>query len=74
MITTRKRRRLALGSALVAAAIGAAAPAQAAEEHCAVRLDRLEAQFYDHADRHGYETATEWWDQRWKAYHQSCVV
>jgi hypothetical protein len=70
----RWRRRAALAGLLAAASIGAAAPAQAAEDHCDVRLDRLEAQFYDQADRHGYDAASEWWASRWKAYHQSCVV
>ena len=43
-------------------------------EHCDARLDKLEAQFYDMADRRSYEAATEWWDPRWQAYHTSCVI
>lgn len=69
-----RRRAVAFAGLLAAASIGAAAPAQAAEDHCDVRLDRLVEQFYAQADQHGYEAATEWWGPRWKAYHQSCVV
>jgi hypothetical protein len=32
------------------------------------------AQFYDMEDRRGYETAAEWWQARWHAYFQSCVL
>jgi hypothetical protein len=64
--------RLAVAAAVTTAAIGAASPAQAAD--CDTRLDRLVQQFYDQADRHGYEEATEWWQARWHAYHQSCVL
>lgn len=74
----RKRSRLAFAGILAAAAIGSAAPAQAdagaTPGHCDVRLERLEAQFYDMADRRGYEAASEWWQARWHAYFQSCVI
>jgi hypothetical protein len=70
-----KSRKLALAGILAAAAIGSAAPAQAqSEENCEVRLDRLVAQFYDMADRRGYEEASDWWQARWQAYHESCVM
>ena len=36
--------------------------------------ERLVAQFYDMADRRSYEAATDWWDARWHAYFQSCVI
>jgi hypothetical protein len=74
MKTARTRRRIVLAGLLAAASVGVAAPAQAAENHCDVRLDRMQTQFYAQADQHGYEAATEWWAPRWKAYHQSCVV
>jgi hypothetical protein len=78
MSITRTRRRLALVAALATAAIGAASPAYANVEatpgDCDVRLERLEAQFYEMADRRGYEVASEWWEARWHAYFQSCVM
>jgi hypothetical protein len=68
-------RRLALGALLVAAAIGSAAPAQAdTAQDCDVRLERLVAQFYDMADRRSYEDTSEWWQARWHAYFESCVM
>lgn len=68
--------RLAVAAAVAAATLGVSAPAQADQsaENCDTRLDRLVEQFYDQADRRGYETATEWWQARWHAYHQSCVL
>jgi len=67
--------RLAVAAAVAAATIGVAAPAQAdSTEVCQTRLDRLVEQFYAQADRHGYEAASEWWQARWHAYHQSCVL
>ena len=64
--------RVAVAAAAVAATLGASAPAQAGD--CETRLDRLVEQFYAQADRHGYEAASEWWQSRWHAYHQSCVL
>ena len=76
MSTTRIRTRLALVAALATAAIGSASPAYAdsTPADCDVRLERLEAQFYDMADRRGYEAASQWWEARWHAYFQSCVI
>jgi len=78
MTNSRAGRRLAVTAAVVAAAIGSAAPAHASAAntpaYCDVRLDRLEAQFYDMADRRSYEAASKWWDARWHAYFQSCVI
>ena len=76
MTLSRSRRRLAIAGAVAAATLGAVAPAQAAPaaERCDARLDKLEAQFYDMADRRSYEAASEWWDARWHAYFQSCVI
>src|SRR5215208_96770 len=76
MISFTKRGRLAFAGVLAAAAIGSAAPAQAdaPADGCEIRLERLEAQFYDMADRRSYEAASEWWDARWHAYHTSCVI
>ena len=78
MSTFRTRSRLALAGILAAAAIGSAAPASAdtgtGAGDCDVRLERLEAQFYEMADRRSYEAASEWWQARWHAYFQSCVI
>jgi len=72
------RGRLALVATLAAAAIGSAAPAHAdvdtTSADCDARLTKLVDQFYDMADRRGYEPATEWWQARWHAYFQSCIV
>ena len=66
----------AFAAALAVAALAAAAPAQAADGagHCDVKLERLEAQFYEMADRRSWEEAAEWWQARWHAYYQSCVI
>ena len=69
----------ALAATLAVAALACAAPAQAADDvdraaHCDVKLERLIEQFYDMADRRSYEAASEWWDARWHAYFQSCVI
>jgi hypothetical protein len=76
MTFARTRRGAALAGVIVAAALGSAGSAQAAPsaEHCDARLDKLEAQFYDMADRRSYEAASEWWQARWHAYFQSCVI
>ena len=78
MTTIRTRGRLALVAMLAAAAIGSAAgPAQANDPNpadCDVRLELLKAQFYEMADRRGYEAASEWWQARWHAYYESCVI
>jgi len=78
MSRTRTRRRLALAGILATAALGSAVPAQADPGanpgDCDIRLERLEAQFYEMADRRSYEAASEWWDARWHAYFQSCVI
>jgi hypothetical protein len=78
MSTTRTRRRLTLVAMLAAAAIGSAAPAHAdvtaTAADCDVRLDRLVAQFYNMADRRSYEAASEWWQARWHAYFESCII
>ena len=73
-----KRRRASLAGLLATASLAAvAAPAAQAEPvagECDVRLERLEAQFYEMADRRGYDAASEWWQARWHAYFQSCVL
>ena len=73
-----KRRRAAFAGILAAAAIGSAVPANAdtgtGGVGCDERLDRLIAQFYDMADRRSYEDAADWWQARWHAYFQSCVL
>jgi len=78
MTSFRAGRRLAVAAAVVAAAIGSASPAQASPgatpADCDVRLERLEAQFYAMADRRSYEAASEWWEARWHAYFQSCII
>ena len=71
-------KRRALAGVLAAAAIASAAPAHAdagaTPVDCDARLDRLVAQFYDMADRRSYEAAADWWQARWHAYFQSCVI
>ena len=68
-------RRLAATTFIAAALVPvASAQANAPQEQCDVRLDRLEAQFYDMADRRGYDAASEWWTARWAAYHTSCIM
>ena len=76
MIRTRSRRALAVAGVAAVAALGSsgAAQAQPSAEHCDARLDKLEAQFYDMAERRSYEAASDWWQARWQAYHRSCVV
>ena len=78
MSTLRTRSKLALVAVLAASAIGSASPAHAQIDatpaDCDVRLERLEAQFYEMAERRGYEAASEWWQARWHAYFQSCVI
>ena len=76
MIRTRSRRALAVAGVAAVTALGSAGAAQAqpSAEHCDARLDRLEAQFYDMADRRSYEEASDWWQARWQAYHRSCVI
>jgi hypothetical protein len=75
---SNRRRRLGIAALLAAAAFSSSVPAQASTgatpADCDVRLERLEAQFYDMADRRGYEVAAEWWQARWHAYFQSCVM
>ena len=73
---TRIRSRLAIAGVVAAAALGSAGSAQASPsaEHCDARLDDLVAQFYDMADRRSYDAATEWWEARWHAYYESCVI
>jgi hypothetical protein len=68
-------RRLLAATFLAAALVPAAsAQADAPQEQCDVRLERLEDQFYAMAERRGYEEASEWWSARWQAYHNSCVL
>jgi hypothetical protein len=78
MTTLRKRYRVAVAGLAAAAAIGSAAPAQADAGanpgDCGVRLERLVAQFYEMADRRGYYEAADWWQARWHAYFESCVI
>ena len=76
MTLNRSRRRLAIAGVAVAAALGAAGTAQAepSAEHCAERQTKLYEQFRDMEERHGWETAADWWQARWHAYYQSCVI
>jgi hypothetical protein len=74
-----RRRRLSLAALFAAAAITSAAPAQASPSDttpadCDVRVERLVAQFYEMADRRSYEAASEWWQARWHAVFQSCIL
>ena len=54
-LPSRTRRVLAGLFAAAALASAASAQADAPQDVCDTRLDRLEAQFYDMADRRGYE-------------------
>ena len=76
MTKSRAGRRLALAAPSAVAAIGSAAPANAADPDaqikCDARLDRIIDKFYDHEERHGWEEAAEWWQSRWHAHYQSC--
>jgi hypothetical protein len=76
MHLSANRRRLALAGILAAGSLAAAAPAHAepVPGDCGVRLERLETQFYEMADRRGYDAASDWWQARWHAYFQSCVL
>jgi hypothetical protein len=73
-ISTSTRRLFAATFIAAALVPAGSAHADAPQEQCDARLDRLEAQFYDMADRRGYDTASEWWAARWHAYHTSCVM
>ena len=75
-MTRFRSRRLAIAGVAVAAALGAAGSAQAepSAEHCDARQDKLYEQFRDMEERHGWESAADWWQARWKAYYQSCVI
>jgi hypothetical protein len=78
MNRSRTRRRLAVAALFAATALTCAVPAQASTEatpgDCEVRRERLGAQFHEMADRRGYEEASEWWQARWHAYFQSCIL
>jgi hypothetical protein len=71
---SRSRRLLAATFAAAAFVPTASAQADAPQEQCDVRLERLVAQFYDMAERRGYDEASDWWAARWQAYHTSCVM
>lgn len=73
-ITSSARRLLAATFIAAALVPAASAQADAPQEQCDARLDRLVAQFYDMADRRGYDEASDWWAARWHAYHTSCVM
>jgi hypothetical protein len=73
-ISTRSRRLVAATFIAAALVPAASAQADAPQERCDVRLERLEAQFHDMAERRSYEAASEWWSARWQAYHTSCVM
>jgi hypothetical protein len=75
------RFRLALAAVLAAVAVSPASPAHAHPHHnpskaerCEQRLDRLEARFYEIAEKRGYEYATEWWEGAWQRYYERCEL
>ena len=79
MSTIHRRGRLAVAGILAAAALGSAAPAQAAPadqgERCQHRLERIEHRFRQIEERRGYEAASEWWnDHAWPKYYERCVA
>ena len=77
MTTIHRRARLAVAGILAAAALGSAAPVQAAPadnaERCETRLERIEQRFREIEERRGWEAAAEWWDQRWARYYANCL-
>jgi hypothetical protein len=67
------RIRLAAAGILAAAALGFAAPAQAAADKCPT-IEQFESQFREIEARRGYEAAVAWWDKRWPKYHANCIL
>lgn len=71
-------RRLSVAALVAAAAISSSVPAQANTDttpaDCDVRVERLVAQFYDMEERRSYEDAADWWEARWHAIFQSCIL
>ena len=79
MTTIHRRGRLAVAGILAAAALGSAAPAQAAPadnpDRCATLLERTEDRFRQIEERRGWYEAAEWWnDHGWPKYYQRCVA
>jgi hypothetical protein len=67
-------RRLAVAATIVAASIGAAAPAQAAKYECEGGVERLEQEFREIEEKRGYDAATKWWYKVWPKYHERCIA
>jgi hypothetical protein len=68
-------RRLATAAVIAVAAIGAAAPAQAAKPYpCEGGEQRLEQQFREIEAKRGYDAAVKWWDKAWEGYYESCLA
>ena len=79
MSTIHRRGRLAVAGILAAAALGSAAPAQAAPavnpDRCEIRLVEIEDRFREIEERRGWYEASEWWnDHAWPKYYERCVA
>jgi hypothetical protein len=79
MTTIHRRGRLAVAGILAAAALGSAAPAQAAPtvspERCEILLVELEDRFREIEERRGWYEAADWWnDHGWPKYYERCVA
>ena len=79
MSNIHRRGRIAVAGILAAAALGTAAPAQAAPtdgaDRCETSLERIEHRFRQIEERRGWEAASEWWnDHAWPRYYERCVA
>jgi hypothetical protein len=79
MSNIHRRGRIAVAGILAAAALGSAAPAQAASadgaERCDAHLERIELRFRQIEERRGWDAASEWWnDHAWPNYYERCVA
>ena len=69
MTRIRAGRKLAIAAAVVATAVGSAAPANAADN------DRCDEQrFREIEEKRGYEAAVKWWEKAWERYYERCLA
>ena len=79
MTTIHRRGRLAVADILAAAALGSAAPAQAAPavspDRCEILLVQTEDRFREIEERRGWYEAADWWNEHgWPRYYERCVA
>jgi hypothetical protein len=75
MTRIRAGRKLAIAAAVVATAVGSAAPANAAEhDRCDGGEQRLEQRFRQIEEKRGYEAAVKWWEKAWERYYERCLA